>query len=111
MIIDEYKTGRITTDTEALTLKITFKAFLMIRSELNESGIVPYPIGITDPEKIEFFYDMKNGIIDLGVFQDEIDDDWIYLMAKKALGNLVVKRAYKRLLELAELFTGISFES
>ena len=111
MIIDEYKTGRITTDTEALTLKITFKAFLMIRSELNESGIEPYPIGITDPEKIEFFYDMKNGIIDLGVFQDEIDDDCIYLMAEKALGNLVVKRAYKRLLELAELFTGISFES
>ena len=42
MIIDEYNTGRITTDTEALTLKITFKNFMTIKNE-DGSGSEPYP--------------------------------------------------------------------
>ena len=110
MIIDEYKTGRITTDTDALTLKITFKNFMTIKNE-DGSGSEPYPIGIKDPEKIEFFYDMKNGIIDLGILQDDLDDFWLHARASETLGKPLVKKAYKRLLNLAEIFTGISFES
>ena len=101
----DYVKAKITTDTESLTLKITFTKFARKKEESHYETEVP-----AFEDKILFF-DMKNGIVDFNAFTDLFSEDKEYQCEKieSLLPYSVIAKAFERLLELAEQFTGVSF--
>ena len=102
----DYVKAKITTDTDALTLRITFTKFAR---DKNAEPIYEPEIPVFE-EKI-LFYDMKNGTVDFINFDECFSEDKEYQcrQIERLLPYSVIAKAFERLLELAEQFTGVSF--
>lgn len=106
----DYHSAKIITDTENLTLTVSFYKFFR---EENRSTEVP------ETEEKTLFFDMKNGSVDLfsdyhaktadNEFHNKIIDFCEYL-EQFELPLCILQKAFEKILELAELFTGVSFE-
>ena len=100
----DYVKARITTDTDSLTLKITF--YIFKRSALAKTY---YEKETPAFREETLFFDMKNGIVDFSSFPEfKISDS--ENRSEKILPYSVIEKAFERLLELAEQFTHISFD-
>ena len=88
----DYVKAKITTDTEALTLKITFTKF-----SRDKKAEPHYETEVPAFEEEVLFFDMKNGDFSQDPYPENIPSS-------------IIEIAFERLLELAEQFTGVSFD-
>ena len=103
----DYVKAKISTDTEALTLKITFTKFTR-----NEKAKTISKTNFPVFEDKILFFDLKNGTVDLDSFPKyELEDRSDQCSRiQNSLPYSVLEKAFERLLELAEGFTGVSFD-
>ena len=103
----DYVKAKITTDTDALTLKITFTKFAR-----DEKAEPHYETEVPVFEEKSLFFDMKNGAVNLDSLPKyELEDRRdLCTRIQDALPYSVIEKAFERLLELAEQFTGVSFD-
>ena len=103
----DYVKAKITTDTDALTLKITFTKFAR-----DEKAEPHYETEVPVFEEKSLFFDMKNGAVNLDYLPKyELEDRRDQCTRiQDALPYSVIEKAFERLLELAEQFTGVSFD-
>ena len=103
----DYVKAKITTDTETLTLKITFTKFAR-----DEKAEPHYETEVPVFEEKSLFFDMKNGTVNLDAYPkyelEDIRDQCTRI--QKLFPYSVIEKAFMRLLELAEQFTGVSFD-
>ena len=99
--------AKIESDKENLILKITLTKF-----SRDEFSGPTAEAGIPCLEENTLLFNMKTGNVEFSIFPDMRSDDMQYYCSyfNKTLPYEVIEKSYERLLELAEIFTGVSFD-